>query len=206
MSQETEIKLSLPPQDAAAICQLPLLKQARYNGQQMLLNDYYDTPDLALHRHRIALRIRQHNNTFIQTLKTAGQVNQGLHQRREWEWPLPDQQLNPALLPAEHWPSTIDSNQLRPVFSTHFQRSRWLLETVDYQIEVALDQGAVAVYDQQQHPHNCAICELELELLDGDVAHLHHLAEQLRQALPSLQPSDISKAQLGYQLYRQTNG
>ncbi|MDR3099791.1 MAG: CYTH domain-containing protein, partial [Paraburkholderia sp.] len=44
------------------------------------------------------------------------------------------------------------------------------------------------------------ICEIELELKDGDEAALHTLAAALTKALPGLAPDDISKAQRGYKL------
>ena len=56
--------------------------------QKYLTNCYFDTPDLTLRQHRIALRSRgtKLNNVecFEQTIKTSGRVIAGLHQRPEY--------------------------------------------------------------------------------------------------------------------------
>lgn len=80
----------------------------------VLRNIYFDSAQLALHERKIALRLRQSERAWVQTLKTKGVSVDGLHQRGEWEWPLPDMpalstnfvpRLNAALLSAcKAWP------------------------------------------------------------------------------------------------------
>jgi len=67
-----------------------------------------------------------------------------------------------------------------------------------------MDQGSVQASqadDSNSERFLCELplCELELELLDGDISHLWQLANQLCQATP-LWLSDISKAERGYRL------
>ncbi|MGV8378280.1 inorganic triphosphatase, partial [Pseudomonas aeruginosa] len=58
-----------------------------------------------------------------------------------------------------------------------------------------LDLGKVVAGDNQEE-----ICELDLELRQGDAAALLELAAELAADLPQM-PSDISKAQRGYRLF-----
>ena len=62
-------------------------------------------------------------------------------------------------------------------------------------MEAALDLGKVVAGDNQEE-----ICELELELRQGDAAALLELAAELAADLP-LMPCDISKAERGYRLF-----
>jgi hypothetical protein len=58
--------------------------------------------------------------------------------------------------------------ELVPVFTTDFTRSFWLLTPQEgTRIEVALDRGKIVAGDHQE-----TICEVELELLEGNVADL----------------------------------
>lgn len=197
---EIELKLQLPD-DAEQ--HIPLLLQQSVatieHSEQHLFNQYYDTDNRLLHKARIGLRVRGHNGQYEQTVKTAGRVVGGLHQRPEYNVPLdsPTPQLN--RFDASIWPDEIDANQLQaaiiPLFETHFVRQLYLLSYPDgSQVEVALDQGEVQAGNQQ-----LPICELELELKNGDASYLFDLADNLAQQMP-VQLSNISKAARGYQL------
>ncbi|MGB1270559.1 MAG: CYTH domain-containing protein [Endozoicomonas sp.] len=161
-------------------------------------NWYFDTPDQQLNQARVALRIRTLNGGFIQTLKTRGESINGLTRRGEWEWPLPEAQLNGTLL-AEVWPEYlkgIDVDQLQPIFSTDFTRTRWTLHWDNPRavIEAALDTGQVEAAGRTS-----PICELELELIEGDENALGAVADDLKQSI-DLMPSDKSKAERGVEL------
>ena len=204
MATETELKLQLNPEDAAAVRAHPLLAAAEHQPPQTLLNTYFDTADLALAGARGALRIRRQGERFIQTLKTRGQSINGLHQRGEWEWDVPSAALQPTLLGTDIWPDSLPATaeiSLVPVFTTDFEREIWLLDYAGARIEVALDQGLI-VCEREGHRQEAAIMELELELKSGDAAALHQLAQVLAQNIP-LQPFDLSKAQRGYGLFQQ---
>nr|GFD42166.1 hypothetical protein [Tanacetum cinerariifolium] len=62
-------------------------------------------------------------------------------------------------------------------------------------IEAALDLGNVIVGKQKEE-----ICELELELREGEPSALLELAAELAEKL-ALMPCDISKAERGYRLF-----
>ena len=207
MTTEIELKLRLSPHnlnDQNHPLVSFLNSHAEACGESTLVNRYFDTPDGALSRAKAALRIRQHQNQFEQTLKTAGTSTAGLHQRREWNWPIASNQLDERCLDdaevQQHWPDGVSVDQLQPLFSTHFQRCkwRWTLEQDGKrtEAEVVIDHGDVqAGTDAATQP----LCELELELLDGDAAGLWAMAQQLAQTT-AMWLSDVSKAERGYQL------
>jgi inorganic triphosphatase YgiF len=199
---ETELKLSLSAPDLPRLLAHPLLAQAGHT--QRLLNTYFDTPDLALQQRRMAVRERLAGEQWLLTVKTAGQSQNGLSRRQEWEGP-----TTPGAL---QFDSLVDDAELaqemmalrpnlRALFCTDFERQRWVVNHAGAQIEVALDQGRIHVpgtYLSEQ------LLEVELELLSGPEDGLMVLADTLRQTPQGpvlLVPSDASKAQRGMALW-----
>lgn len=205
MALEVELKLTLSPHHVESLKQQPLFRseQIREINTQQLGNTYFDTPDQHLTQHRVALRIRQKGEQFIQTLKTSGSSEAGMHSRKEWEWLVPSTELDYSLLTEAEWPKALQQEtlqaQIAPVFSTHFQRTTWILDTTDsrgapLKAELALDQGSVEALGRKD-----PLCELELELLEGEAAELVKFALELARHVP-LYISDVSKAERGYRL------
>lgn len=193
MSQEIELKLAVDQEGLAALPELPLLADTA-EPPLSLVNTYFDTPDGALERARVALRIRQIGERCLQTLKTSGAGSGGLSQRGEWEWPIAGPELDLeglAALPPMHDLDRATLNALAPAFRTDFQRRTWQLRLADSHIELALDRGEIVAGQRRAE-----ICELELELKAGKVAALWQLAEQLAEQL-ALRPSQTSKAARG---------
>ncbi len=195
MAEELEIKLTLTPQ---ALTQARQWFKARpgvdEQGSRQLVNRYYDTPESDLNRRKIALRVRQAGDRCIQTLKTQGEFVDGAHRRQEWEWPLTGAELDLGLLADTSLPKDTSLNRLVPVFETNFERTILMLEDKTAKVEGALDQGQVLAGDQSR-----ALCELELELKQGDSAALLAWARQLAEQVPVFL-NLISKAEQGYVL------
>jgi inorganic triphosphatase YgiF len=192
MGSELELKLAFTkPMGVERVCDCLQahfgLAELRY---QRMRNRYFDTPDQALNRARIALRIRDCDGQYIQTLKTKGVTLNGVHRRGEWEWPLGRPELDPALLnTVQTWPREIDVELLGPVFETNFERRSALIAFQGSTLELAFDHGEV-----QAGGRSAPICELELELLQGNAEVLSELGRELCALLP-LAPSDVSKAE-----------
>lgn len=204
MQKETEIKLRASRQTLAALRDHPLLKKRNKSGWQRheLFNQYYDTPARDLARARVALRLRRDGEQFIQTLKSRGQSVAGLSERNEWDWYLDKAKLDLKKLDDQCWPASLaelDKKTLKPIFSTDFVREKaeiaWGRGKSKVVIEAALDLGKVVAGKQGEE-----ICELELELRQGEPEALLELAAELAADLP-LMPCDISKAERGYRLH-----
>ena len=209
MAQETELKLALFARDLPRLLAHPLLA-AQVPQRQRLLNTYFDTPDLALMRQRIAVRERRVGRRTLLTVKTAGASAGGLSRRGEWEGPTQTGELD--------FPSLVDDAALAraltrlkprlvPLFRTDFTRRSWQLSHGGAVVEVALDEGAINTGNAQGN-HRQAILELELELLSGPVDALLDLAHTLAlgpqgQAGGALRllPAQQSKAERGYALF-----
>jgi triphosphatase len=164
-----------------------------------LVSTYFDTAELYLVSQGVGLRMRQSDGVWMQTVKTSGHVQDGLHQREEWEHQLDGTEWDLAKLKQTPLAAIIENaaiwSKIGPVFSTDFERKTLQLRTEDgTRIELAYDRGWVIAGELSQ-----AIHEIELELKAGNVEHLMVLANELQQQLP-LSPNDISKAKMGYQL------
>ncbi|MBV4485835.1 CYTH domain-containing protein [Pseudomonas sp. SWRI153] len=204
MQKETEIKLRVSRETLAALREHPLLKKRNKNGweRRELMNQYFDTPERDLAQAKVALRLRKDGDEVIQTLKTRGQSIAGLSERNEYDWKLPKAKLDVKKLDGECWPESLvdlDKKTLKPIFTTDFVRERaeiaWGRGKSKVVIEAALDLGHVVVGKRKEE-----ICELELELREGEPAALLELAAELAATL-ALMPCDISKAERGYRLY-----
>lgn len=204
MQKETEIKLRVSRETLAALREHPLLKKRNKSGWERLelFNQYFDTPERELAAAKVALRIRRDGDALIQTLKTRGQSIAGLSERNEYNWDLPKAKLDLKKLDGECWPeqlAELDKKTIKPLFTTDFVRERaeiaWGRGKTKVVIEAALDLGNVIVGKQKEE-----ICELELELREGEPAALLELAAELAATLP-LMPCDISKAERGYRLF-----
>ncbi|NWB91212.1 CYTH domain-containing protein [Pseudomonas agarici] len=204
MQKETEIKLRVSRETLSALREHPLLKKRNKSGWERheLTNQYFDTPERDLAKAKVALRLRRDGEAVIQTLKTRGQSVAGLSERHEYDWHLPKAKLDVQKLDGECWPTALaelDKKTLKPIFTTDFIRERaeiaWGRGKSKVVIEAALDLGLVVAGQQKEE-----ICELELELREGEPSALLELAAELAEKL-ALMPCDISKAERGYRLF-----
>lgn len=204
---ETEIKLRIPPELATGITSHPLVTSRLRGGwiTTELLNQYYDSDDLALDRADLALRLRRDGDRVIQTLKGRGSSVAGLSVRNEWDWYLDSEALSLSALKQPDLPEAlkiIDINRLQPLFRTDFTRTKgalcWQFSGEEVEIEIALDSGTVAA-GSRSRSRSEPLSELELELRKGPPEALLAFAVGLSETLP-LQPWDSAKAERGYRL------
>jgi adenylate cyclase len=198
MPLEIELKLALPPTALAATLAHPLIKAApREHEPAVLDSTYFDTPDLALHARKTAVRVRQHGERQIQTVKCAARSRDGLAHRPEWEQSYQGQFDFSAINDVEA-AALLESVKavLVPVFLTRFHRdTRRYAPRPGVEILIMIDTGEV-----QARGKAIPISEVELELVAGDSADLVALATELQKTLP-LTPDDVSKAERGYALF-----
>lgn len=202
---EIELKLTFPPDARRAIERHPrlaALKTGRATHRE-LYSAYYDTPDERLRQARAALRIRRDGGAWVQTLKTAGIVVAGLHQRQEFDWP-----IGRPILVRERLAELCDSRggvlpadfplaRLRQAFVTRFLRTAYDITLPDGSVaEVAIDSGQI-----EARGRTAPVSEIEIELKRGEPAALYALALELARDLP-VRVGVTSKAERGYMLGR----
>lgn len=104
MTQEIELKFIVSDNGVEALRQHLNTLNAQHTPAGQLLNIYYETADNWLRRHDMGLRVRGDSGRYEMTLKIAGRVVGGLHQRPEYNIPLDGPELALERLPAEVWP------------------------------------------------------------------------------------------------------
>ena len=203
---ETELKLTASAAHLQQISAQRLLQDFATMAPRtrQLTSHYFDTPDSALHKHGLALRVRQDADHNTQTLKDLGDgAAAGALQRAEWETPVPS--VTPdvrGLLKANHLPGKVaktlrrasEDGRLAEQFTVHANRTTWMLDVDGARIEVALDEGAV-----HANGVDSPFAEIELELKSGNKSALYKAAHQLALHVP-VQLSFISKAERGFAL------
>ncbi|MEH0665233.1 inorganic triphosphatase [Vibrio scophthalmi] len=199
METEIELKFFVSPEFSETLREKIALTKVLQHSCRELGNTYFDTPDNWLRQHDIGLRIRRYDDVFVQTVKTAGRVVAGLHQRPEYNAEHNSNDPVLTLHPQDIWPDgrAIEELQSRiaPLFSTNFTREQWLVGMPDgSQIEVAFDLGCVESGDL-----TAPICEVELELKSGQTDALFTLARSLSEQ-GGMRLGNLSKAAKGYRL------
>ena len=202
----TEIELKYLIGDGEVINKFTqLLKQQNlpYTHQsQQLCNTYFDTQDRQLRALDFGLRVRKADNYTEQTIKTAGIIVGGLHQRPEYNVEIDDSFPELSLFPADIWPEYTNANalqaQLVSIFSTNFIRNSWQVEIDGSVIEVAYDRGMIESQGQE-----LPISEIELELVEGKRDAIFTLAQLLIEHFEVTSGRE-SKAARGYQLWQGT--
>jgi inorganic triphosphatase YgiF len=175
MATEIELKLALPRSAAPHLGRHRLLAPLPAVSHT-LQNTYYDTPDFALQRRGVALRLRRRGKTWLLTVKSTEPAVGGLAARSEWETV-----AQPGVWDFGH----VDDPKLRQdlegitprltaLFTTHFRRRAWTLSYGRSRVEVALDLGTIASGERSE-----ALAEVELELFadsakDVEIFLLNH--------------------------------
>ena len=124
MTQEIELKFIVNPAELDSLRNTLNSLESQHSEPRQLLNIYYETADNQLRRHDMGLRIRGDNGRYEMTMKIAGRVTGGLHQRPEYNVELSKAELDLSLLPEEIWPEGLSpedlQSQLKPTFQHRF--------------------------------------------------------------------------------------
>ncbi len=196
MSTEIELKLHIPAKSVKKLATHPKLAGLKEH-KQVLLNTYYDTPSLALHNRRIAVRYRKKGWQWLLTVKSAEPASGGLAVRNEWETPANPGEFDFSHVDHEELRAFLENArpELEPVFTTDFRRRIWHVPIGNSIIELAADRGHIHSQGRQED-----ISEIELELLSGDVVDIFRLTRHLQRDI-DLMPALASKAERGYRLF-----
>lgn len=188
-----ELKFLLLRAERKAVARNPLLGGATTKAD--LSSVYYDTPDRALRKHGVSLRVRRVKGRFVQTVKCDAGSN--LFDRGEWEseivGPEPDRAAF-AETPAGDILGANGAGMLTRLFSTEVRRTSQVVKEGSDLVEVSLDHGQVVA-----GAHRQPIDELELELKGGDAGGLFTMARRFA-GDAVLRLSFESKSERGYRL------
>ncbi|UDM60683.1 inorganic triphosphatase [Pseudoalteromonas piscicida] len=201
MDTEIELKFLVSDNEVPLIPALitQFAKTVTNKPAKNLTNAYFDTPNRELRALDIGLRTRCCNDECEQTIKLAGEVVGGLHQRPEYNLPIQSGRPDLLAFDANIWPHGMQlesiAENIFPIFSTNFIRRTWLIETDSgTKIEVVLDKGEIAAQGKME-----PINELEIELIEGNKEDLFLLADHLiKQA--GMRLGLYSKAARGYRI------
>ena len=170
---------------------------------------YFDTEGGDLAAHGVVLRLRKEGSTWVQTAKAMGD---GPLHRLEHNVDLgPARKSQPLVaLPERHAGTPVGERLARvlgphpvplvEVYATDIWRTSRHEQFAGSTVELALDQGRVlAPAADGGGPRSAQICELELELVEGQVDELSTLA-RLWAERHGLWFSTVSKAERGLRL------
>ncbi|MEA2903269.1 MAG: triphosphatase [Alphaproteobacteria bacterium] len=197
--REIELKLEVDDHGLARLVRSGVLKAAgkRSARPATLVSVYFDTDKLTLRNQGVSLRVRRVGRRYVQTIKQDVGERAALFVRNEWERdiggkvPDLDAARGTALEPLL---SGKVRRELKPVFETRVRRTVYPVRSGNSKIELTVDKGKVEA-GRQSSP----LCEVELELKQGDSAELFKLARALAAEIP-FQLAARSKAERGYAL------
>ena len=197
--REIELKLDVPIYSLPRLNRSALLKRAARSAGKpaSIVSVYFDTDKLKLHHKGLSLRVRRLGRRLVQTVKQENGAGAALFARNEWEQDIrakqPDLDVarDTALAPLL---TKKLRESLKPVFETNVRRKVFQVQSGASEIEVSIDKGKVET-GRQSSP----LCEVELELKQGQAADLFKLAKTLADEVP-VQLAVKSKADRGYAL------
>jgi len=199
---EIELKLQIPQLRRDAVLRAVATKTAQ---QTALRAVYFDTPDRQLAEAGLVLRLRRENRRWVQTLKGRGD---NLLARFEHEVTMPSARTTqvPPIDVTRHAGTSAGEQLIKLIsgakaslqveFETDVRRTHRLLRVGKSTIELCFDEGQLRAGDA-----SAPICELELELITGDVSDLLQLAPRWVERF-GLWLDVRSKAERGFLLAR----
>lgn len=195
VAPDLALKLVLTPEQMRRLKHHPLVAAA-HPSRRSLARTYFDTPDLALHRRSLALRVGKEGRRYMQTLSEVNGKAGVAAVPAAWQSPVPSAAPDLSRLGHDEAIGDIDASRLRPVFMSRIRRSTRVIHPDDATtVEVSCDEGHIETADGVTLP----ICELDLELKAGPPQALYELARALNETAP-LRIEIRSKADRGYAL------
>ena len=194
--QEIEIKFRTDAAGIARLLDTPLIKTADNLQTENLKATYFDTPENALRKKGIILRIRKSDDSVpVLGMKAPGAATDGPFQRKEVEVNSPSLKPSLALFDktTEKFLARIIGDQpLAAKFKMEFNRQSALVKAGGSVIEIALDQGHIS-----SGKLRVPLAEVELELVSGNKGDLFDLAMTLAKDF-SLRLDFVSKAEKAF--------
>lgn len=199
--EELELKLTFHPDELNRFRRSAMIRRLADEPakRKRLFAHYFDTRDLALRARKMSLRVRRENGQWVQTVKAKGSKSGGLQARLEFNTTRDEPSIDLSGIQSKEMrdklSSLVNGRELTPVFTTDVWRTVRKLRYGDSLIELAIDTGWIKSADRKE-----AVCEAELELLEGKGQDILHLAAAMHDKF-SFQVGSGSKASRGYRLF-----
>jgi inorganic triphosphatase YgiF len=197
---EIELKLAVRAADLPALERALAARAAGSLGRPAeLVSTYFDTPDHALARRGLTLRVREGDGHFVQTVKSgpAGAGQGGALARGEWEDAIGGAGPDPQAAESGRFIAGDVADRLTPLFRTEVDRRVIELSPdAGTSIEAAIDRGRIRANGKRATER---ISEIELELKSGAPTALYDVALDLLAVAP-VRLEWRSKAERGYRL------
>jgi inorganic triphosphatase YgiF len=204
LHHEIELKLTLKPEDARRLGRLDLVR-SRVQGRartRRLVSTYFDTPDRRLRAAGIAVRIRRVGRSRLLCVKAKQTSRGGALVRREWEGrvasdlPITSDIADPELRLAVERAAPAG---LEPLFTSAMSRTSRELQLDGARVAMDVDTGSVVAGLPGGEGPEEPVCELELEMLEGDPAALFDFARELS-GVVDVRLSTDTKAARGFRV------
>ncbi|WP_259780060.1 CYTH and CHAD domain-containing protein [Aestuariispira ectoiniformans] len=200
--EEIELKMTFAPEELKRFRGSSWLRRLTDAPakRKRLFAHYFDTADLDLRAKKMSLRVRRENGDWVQTVKAKGARSGGLQARLEFnvtrDKPTVDISVITSAEMRDKISALINGRELAPVFTTDVWRTVRHLHYSESRIELAIDTGWIKSGDKRE-----AVCEAELELLEGKGRDILALASEIHEKF-DFQVGNGSKAARGYRLFR----
>lgn len=189
---EIGLKLDVAPEDFETLKMSELFRKPASTLERHAT--YFDTAENSLEKVGLSLRLYRSGTSLVQTIEATAPPAP-VFARREWEMPVTSEEpvVDGSLLLASRLGS-IAAHTLLPLFEVKVARQIWIMDENMSRIAVSLDRGDVIAEGRRLD-----VCELELELKDGDPTDLFRLARKIEAIVP-VTVSVQSKVERGYRL------
>ncbi|MGO8739882.1 CYTH and CHAD domain-containing protein [Rhodoblastus sp.] len=191
--QEVEIKFATDAAGLAAALASPLLRVEKPGRARKLVSIYFDTPDWALKKRKMALRVRRSGRAApVMTLKWPAEAAGDVFVRGEAEVRARTMEPDISLFDPDMAASLreiLGEAPLEAKYETRVNRTARLIAHGAARIEAAVDEGAI-----HSGARELPLREVELELKSGPAQDFFDFAALLAENLP-LRLDNVSKAE-----------
>jgi inorganic triphosphatase YgiF len=193
------LRFEVAAEDLPRLARIEFLRRSAWGRPRIsrLYSLQFDTADLALRDHGIALGLRRVSGASAQTLSEECLGGSGA---RTYQWPVRGRALDLSLVSTTPLGKFFGKKRIRSgltaIFSTRLRRKAWLLKLDGgTAVELYLDSGEIAAGTRRER-----IGELNIELIKGDPSRAYDLALELTDAI-ALRLEPRSLMERGYRLY-----
>jgi triphosphatase len=197
--RERELNFAIDTAGIATLRNHPLYNNAATSLRRER-SVYFDTTGFRLHKAGFILRVRNADECLTQTSKLFPRRATMLFDRGEWECDVtdevPDYEAAASTTLAEMLSDMTVRDAIAVRFETLVDQTSWQIDFEGARLALTLDQGELITGSVK-----VPLCELDLELVTGELSALFGAAAELARTV-ALRPLSTSKADRGLALVK----